>query len=238
MNEEKLKKQLKKVFTRLNYPLPFYKLSFKKHLEIIKVFVELSKGGEKPVCWRDFKGLVGTDPHHISANMKFFESIGLIRAVEKGAGKYYPTEEAVKFSKALVWNEEEAKNILRELVINSWFWQSVKQLLNVRNGKCSKDDLIRKLGVDSGASEKHLPSLNILIEYLKYVELIKEENGTILHGKFGQEVTPIEIKVPRDKDMVVIELSDGLFAVDIKELESFVREKGKKLDKEVYRLKR
>jgi hypothetical protein len=171
--------------------------------------------------------------------MKFFESMGLIRAAEKERGKYYPTEEAVNFSKAKVWNEEEAKHILRELVVNSWFWQSAKQLLNVRNGKCSKDDLIRKLGVDSEASENYLPSLNILIEYLKYVELVKEENGTILYGKFGQEVTtPMEIKVSRDKDIILIELSDGLFAVDIKELESFVKEKGKKLDKEVYRLKR
>jgi hypothetical protein len=38
--------------------------------------------------------------------------------------------------------------------------------------------------------------------------------------------------------MVVIELSDGLFVVDIKELESFVREKGRKIDKEIYKLKR
>jgi hypothetical protein len=238
MNEEKIKRQLKKVFTRLNYPLPSYQLNFEKHFEIIKAFVELSKDGKKPVSWRDFKGLVSVDPHRVSENIKFFESIGLIRVAEKERGKYYPTEETIRFLKAKVWKEEEAKNILRQLVVNSWFWQNTKQLLNVRNGKCSKDELIRKLGIDSGASEKHLSSLNILIEYLKYVELIKEENGTILYGKFGQEATPTEIKVPKDKDMVVIELSDGLFAIDIKELESFVREKGRKLDKEVYRLKR
>jgi predicted transcriptional regulator len=101
MNEEKLKKQLKRVFTRLNYPLPSYKLSFEKHFEIIKAFVELSKGGERPVSWGDFKGLVSVDSHYVSANMKFFESIGLIRTAEKEKGKYYPTEEAVKFSKVL-----------------------------------------------------------------------------------------------------------------------------------------
>jgi hypothetical protein len=239
MNEEKLKKQPKRVFTRLSYPLPSYHLNFEKHFEIIKAFVELSKDGKRSVCWRDFKGLVSVDPHYVSANVKFFESIGLIRAAEKERGKYYPSEEAIKLSKAKVWNAEEAENILRQLIMNSWFWQSTKQLLNVRNGKCSKDDLIRKLGVDSGANKKHLSSLNILIEYLKYVELIKEENGTIQYGKFGQEATtPLEIKVPRDKDMIVIKLSDGLFAVDIKELESFVREKGRKLDEEVYKLKR
>jgi hypothetical protein len=238
MNEEKIKKRSRRVFTRLNYPLPSYGLSFKRHFEIIKAFVELSKDGERAVSWKDFKGLVSIHPHYVSENMKFFESIGLIRAAEKERGKYYPTEEMVRFSKAIVWSEEEAKNVLRKLLVNSWFWQSTKQLLNVKSGECPKDDLIRKLGFDSGANKKHLSSLNILVEYLRYVELINEENGTILYGKFGQEAAPMQIKVPIDKDMVVIELSDGLFVVDIKELESFVREKGRKIDKEIYKLKR
>jgi hypothetical protein len=236
-DEKQLKKWYKKHITKLKHPLPSYEISFEKHFEIIKAYVELSKEGKELVSWKDFEGLVSMSSKYISANNKFFESIGLIKASEKVKRKYYPTQEAIEFSKAKVWDEEKAKAILRELIKNSWFWKSAKQLLNVRNGKCSKDELIKKLGIDSGADKKHYPSLNVLIEYLMYVDLIGEKNGVISHGKFGREQPLIrKIEVPVNKDMVQIKLSDGLYAVDIKELESFMREKGKKLDEEVYRL--
>jgi hypothetical protein len=37
------------------------------------------------------------------------------------------------------------------------------------------------------------------------------------------------IKLPRDKDMIQIEMNGELFALDIKELEFFVKRKGRRL---------
>jgi len=232
------KKTKKRIVAKLKHSLPSYKITFEKHFEILKAYVVASKEGKEPLSWKDFQKIVSINSHYVSANNKFLEELGLIKEAERKPGKYSPTEKTVEFSKAKDWDEEQAKSILRKLVSSSWFWQSTKQLLDIR-GKIPKNDLISKFGVDSGADpKKHFPSLNILVEYLKYVELINEENGTITYGKFGLERIPApEIKLPESKDTIQIALGDELFAVDIKEFEAFVREKGKKLDHKVYRIK-
>lgn len=231
-------KPTKRIVAKLKHPLPSYRISFEKHFEIIKAYVVASKEGKEPVGWKNFQKLVSMHPTLISANNKFFEDLGLIKEIEGKPGMYVPTEKAIEFSKVKDWNEEEANNILRGFILNSWFWESANQLLNIRR-TVDKGELINKLGFDSGADhQKHLPSLNVLVEYLKYVELIKEENGKVTYGKFGAEKAPsLQIKPAVGTEMVQIAFKDELFAIDIKELEIFLREKGKKIDRNVYRIK-
>ena len=230
-------RKIKKTVTKLKHPLPSYRLSFEKHFEIIKAYVTASKEGNEPVSWTCFEGLVSFSPTYVSANNKFLEDLGLIKEAENQPGKYIPTEPAINFSKTIEWDEEQAKNILRGLILKSWFWEATDQLLKVRN-KVSKDDLIKKLGVDAGADrERHYPSLNVIVEYLKYVGLVEEQNGTITYGKFRPSKAPtLKIVAPEKKDMIQIALGDELYAVNIEELKSFLREKGKKLDKDIYRI--
>ena len=76
------------------------------------------------------------------------------------------------------------------------------------------------------------------MEYLKYVGLIDEEDGIITYGKavLKQQSTS-KIEVPEGKDMIQVIIGDELFAIELKEFEMFVHEKGRKPDKHIYRVK-
>jgi len=134
----------KRSIAKLKHPLPSYQISFEKHFEIIKAYIVASKEGEKPVSWKDFQNLVSFSSEYVSANNKFFEDLGLIKESEKQRGKYNPTPEAIEFSKMRDWDQEQAKNILRKLILKTWFWESTKQLLIIRQ-KITKDDLVKNL---------------------------------------------------------------------------------------------
>ena len=228
----------KRSVTKLKHPLPYYDVPFEKHFEIIKAYVVISKEGKEALSCRDLRGSTSVSPNRVSANNKFFEDLGLIEKTEKGQGKYRPTEKAVEFSKAKDWDEEEAKRILRDIILESWFWQSTNELLSVKGGRVPKEKLINRLGLDSGADRKHTPALKVLLEYLKYVGLIDEEDGIITYGKAVlKQQSASKIEFPEGKDMIQVVIGDELFAIELKEFEMFVREKGRKLDKHIYRVK-
>jgi len=230
-------KPVKRAISKLKRPLPSYNISFEKHFEIIKAYVVASEEGTKPVSWKDFQGLVDVSPANVSSNNKFLEDLGIINEVENKPGSYIPTPKAINLKNAQNWDEEETISIIRDLVSGSWFWQSARQLLSVHR-KVTKKDLINKLGFDSGADpKKHQPSLEILIKYLQYAGLISEENEEISLGKYGAIEAQRKIKIPPDKDMIQISIGDDLYAIDIKEFEEFIQSRGKKLDRNVTKIK-
>jgi hypothetical protein len=184
VNEQK--KETKRVYVKSNpkYALPESRISFDNHLEIIKAYVVVSKNGKEGVTYRNFKTVVDLHPTIISGNNEFFEYVGLIREVEGQRGKYLPTEKAIKLYNALKWKkEEEVKLSLREMLSPLWFWNLTKQVLDVK-GSTTRDEIRTKLGYESDADpKKHKTSLNVLIDYLVYAGLIKEdEDGNLTCG--------------------------------------------------------
>lgn len=172
-------------------PLPDSKTPFEKHFEILRGYVVGSKEGKVAVSYRDFKGLVTVSPERVSGNNKFFAHVGLIQEAGKTRRKYCPTQKTVELCNALKWNEQEAKKILAEIMSSSWFWNSANVLLQVRE-RATKEELVSKLGYDSGADpRKHLSSLNVLLDYLTYAGLIREQNGSFT---LGTQPTVVESK--------------------------------------------
>ena len=183
MTEKSEETKKTKIRSTLKYPLPDSRISFDKHLEIIKAYVVVSKNGQESVTYKSFKNVVDFHPNVISGNNEFFENIGLIREVEGQRGKYIPTEKAINLFNALKWKkEEEVKSFLKEVLSPSWFWNLTKQVLDV-NVSATRTELRDKLGYESNADpKKHNPSLNVLIDYLLYAGLIKEdEEGKLIY---------------------------------------------------------
>ena len=168
--------------TQLKYPLPNPDISFERHWEILKAYVVTSKEGTVPVGYKDF-GKLTVSATTISANNKFFESIGFISKVDGSQGKYIPTPKALAIQKELTWKREaNAKERLAELLLGSWFWESAKKILSMK-GQVSESELIDQFGYDSGADPtKHRSSLGVLVEYLRYADLIIAQNGLIALG--------------------------------------------------------
>lgn len=178
---------------QLKYPLPNPDISFERHWEILKAYVLTSNEGKVPVGYKDF-GKLTVSPTHISANNRFFESIGIISKVEGTQGKYIPTPEGIAIQKELTWKKEaNAKARLARLLTKSWFWQSTKNLLSMKE-KVAKNELLDQLGYDSGADPtKHNTSLEILLAYLRYSELVAEERGMLVLGAASASQEQFEV---------------------------------------------
>jgi len=174
----------RRVRTSLKHPLPDNRASFENHLHIIKAYVIVSKEGKEPVNYTSFKTLVDVNPQIVSGNNKFFVDIGIVKTAEGERGKYIPTKATIKLYNALKWNkEDEIKSLLTGILSTSWFWDITKQLLDVK-GTVIREKLREKLGYESGADpKKHNSSLNVIIEYLLFAGLIKEEEGNITYSK-------------------------------------------------------
>ena len=193
----------KRSVTKTKYPLPDPRSKFEQHLQIIQAYASISDGGKKAVHWKDFENVVGFNPQYVSGNNNFMMSLGLLeRAKEKGKHGYYiPTKMCLDLANAIRWNEEnEIKSILRSALINSWFYNSVKKVLEVQKF-ADIEILTKRVGKDAHADpEKHYNSLKILIEYLKFTELIGEEDGKYFLAAETKDVTekPSGEKIQRE----------------------------------------
>lgn len=165
------------MFTALKHPLPSPRISFERQFEVLRAYVAASKDGKEAVGYNDF-GKLTVSPTNVSGNNKFFEHLTLIAKAEGAPGKYVPTKDAIQICKDFAWKKEDnVRSILADLISRSWFGESAKTLLATR-GRVTENDLLAQLGYDSGADpEKHMASLKVLVEYLKFSGLIRLEDG-------------------------------------------------------------
>jgi hypothetical protein len=168
-----------RVVSQLKYALPSLAISFERHWEILKAYVLASKEGTVPVSYKDF-GKLTVSPTTISANNKFFESVGLISKFEGTQGKYVPSSAGIAIQRELTWKREaNAKARLAELLRRSWFWESAKNIISMKS-TATESELIDQLGYDSGADPtKHRSSLAVLVQYLRFSQLITDEGGLL-----------------------------------------------------------
>ncbi|MFQ5977302.1 MAG: hypothetical protein ACE5OZ_04115 [Candidatus Heimdallarchaeota archaeon] len=161
----------------LKYSLPDTRSKLKQHLDIIRAYALKGQDKETSLSYKDFEGLITFTTQYVSGNNNFLHEIGMLESA-KGRGQFRPTEACLNFAQALEWGDNDAaKRILHDLLKEIWFTESVRELLLVQ-GPASEDAILRKLGVDSSASkDQHLPALKIILDYLVYSGIIKEENG-------------------------------------------------------------
>lgn len=178
-NPEVVSNRKKRTVTATTHPLPHISSNIEQHLKIIKAYIISTNEGKKPVMYKDFENLVDFHYTYVSANNKFLEDLGLIEKTGSH-GMYIPTRNAIDYQLHKNWNQDEkALDILRGLVERSWFWQSTKQVLLMRDEGADEQEILNKLGADAKANpEKHRGSLRVLLNYLEYVGLIKRDDKT------------------------------------------------------------
>jgi len=184
-----------RVVTQTKYPLPDGRTDFDPHhLKIISAYASLSLNGIKELKYSDFsQASLGFNSQYVSGNNKYLENIGLI--IPSGGGKYKPTQECIDFNNSISWEKiEDAKEILKKRIEETWFWAETRALLELKK-ICTREELIQHIGhVAEANPEKHKRSLRTLIDYLVYVSLINltEETGEIkLINYNGQTEPPI-----------------------------------------------
>ncbi len=196
MSEESSDPSVKsRIITQLKHPLPYPGLSFDKHLELVKAYSVISKEGKEPVTYKDVGKTIS--PFKVSGNTKFFENFGILNKVQ-GQGRYKPTEEAIDIYRDLIWKkEQDARSKIRALVERSWFWETTKNILTIR-GKIAEDDLIQQLGREAGADPRiHTPSLRVLVSYIKFADLLVEQDGVLALSNGPALLTPQGSEKPK-----------------------------------------
>lgn len=193
------KQRKTRVVIKKAHHLPHPNAKFDQQLKMMKVYVIASNKGQKPVKTTDLANMIDFSIGYISGTNKFLEEIGLLE--RRGLGLYVPTQTAIDFYNRIEWRDEtKAKEILRNLIEKSWIWEATNQHLSINNGKSSLDDLIRRLGMDCEADQKiHRLCFNSIIDYLKYVNLIREDiDGNIIVTDI-KSINNINIQKPENQ---------------------------------------
>lgn len=155
--------------TKRKYSLPEAKLKLEKEIQVLKAFVEHSDKGEKAVSYRDIRGVA--NKASVSSELAFFADAGL--AVKEKGSKYVPTKKVIEFVKHAEWDEEGAKNILKQILLNTWFGELTKKILKTTGHKKLKD-LIKELGITAEAdNKKDEKAIRRLIEWLEYAGIVE-----------------------------------------------------------------
>jgi hypothetical protein len=146
-------------------------------VKIIKGYAVASNGGENQVNYKDVASATGLNPTVVSANNTFLTESGIILSPKYGF--YVPSEEAVRFARESAWDETNAKSHLRRIVLNTWYGQVTVQNFATRV-TLSRDDLRRVLGIKCGASESDARALNVIIDFLDYLDITTEGDDHVL----------------------------------------------------------
>jgi hypothetical protein len=118
-----------------------------------------------------------------------------------------------------------------------WFITELKIKFQLKS-KISTEELIKSIGMASGLQSKDAgttKSIEVLIQLLELGKIIEKDSDGNYVLKFDSS-KPKEITVDDSKDLILIKIQDAVYAVDIKELKSFVAEKGKSVNDNIQRI--
>jgi hypothetical protein len=156
--------------------LPSDRLTFDRQTIALKAFVaEYEANGGKPVSNEKAGQICKMAAATIVVTNAFFTDTGLLIRSEEG---FAPSAEAVSYLKAVHGlSPESAPEKLRPLFEKQWFSQAVIPRLQL--GPKDQSDVIKILGEESSAGKEHIPRLNILIEFMAFVGVIKKDGNQI-----------------------------------------------------------
>jgi hypothetical protein len=101
--------------------------------------------------------------------------MGLLTFVSKG--KYIPTQKGVEFGELVSIDEEDkAKNILREIIYNSWISAALQKITTIKHSTIIPSDIVKQslansANANSNASKKRIDVLISFLEALGILEI-------------------------------------------------------------------
>jgi len=132
----------------------------------------------------------------VSKSNRFFQASNFISKEKNG---YRPTEGLISFVKQLPWNEERAKESMREMIEDSWYGKELRVLFGT-NPAMTVDELVLSIGSVVGARPDQKSALETLVEFVTYAGKVKADPNT---GKLSLiEETPYEeVSIPPQRDV-------------------------------------
>lgn len=164
----------------LEYQLPGKSTYLDKHhKQIIVAYWLQGDRGTKELSYNDFSSnSLGFNNKSVSSNNNFLEEIGVLSKGSKGS-VYKLTDKGISLAEALNYKKEEsAKKILKDIIKETWIYESIYKLFGLKE-HVSLEDIIIELAHTSKADlEMHRTRLRPLVDYLEFTELIKNDLQT------------------------------------------------------------
>ena len=155
-------------------PLPSSGISFERQLKMLRAYVNASDGGAKPVSLDRIAAVTQVSRFTVSSCNRFFDASNFVSREKNG---YKPTEGLVSFVKQLPWNEERAKSFLRSMMEDTWYKKELSVLFGT-NPIMATEELVIALGSTVGARPDQKTSLETLVKFIVYAELVKVDTDT------------------------------------------------------------
>jgi hypothetical protein len=161
---------------RPNSPVPTDRMKLPQSIDALRAFATLSKGGQEPVT----TAMVGNNIHlavtTAGLNNNFFKSVGLI--TQAGKGSYKPTAVTMEFARKYSFDKETAPKILAPAFSDTWFYDAVKQKLELIPDS-TVDHVVEMLAGVAGTDSTYEVQYTRLLEWLEYVGLITTDGGFV-----------------------------------------------------------
>ncbi|MDA0525799.1 hypothetical protein [Methanococcoides alaskense] len=174
--------------TKLEYPLPNGKID-QNHRKIMITHFMLTRNGNGIVTYKDFSPTsLGFSNTSISSDLKFFESIGLIKSPKNS---YYElTEVGYNFADKLMYDRtDEAKQILKKILVDSWFYKKAETYLAINDSASFKDMVHEFAHAAKAEIPKHQRNLKILVDYLVFANLLTSTDDDMVTLSNGFDIS-------------------------------------------------
>lgn len=185
-------------FPRLksNKVLPSGKISFPRHLEVLRAWANLSGVQNVVANNENVASIVGMSASTLSLLNPFFKDVGFL---VKNGNRYWPSSEVLQFNQRYEEGSHDgAAQVLAPLLSKTWFARAL--LAHLAREPMEETAAIRLLAETASTSPNH--QIVLLIDYLAAAGGIERESGQLrLAGPFlalepQPVIPPIEVKGP------------------------------------------
>ncbi|HEX8174717.1 MAG TPA: hypothetical protein VF543_06320 [Pyrinomonadaceae bacterium] len=174
--------------------LPSERITFAKHLALLRAYAAASGQNLKPVKTIEVGAVANTQPTTISSANAFFITVGLIQRTEGG---FIPSPEVMAFAHAYEWNPNDptASHKLAPLIGQTWFAKEVLKRLSFEH-KLKESDAVTSLAQLSSAPPECKLQVKLLIDYLEAAGLVQRDGDYLKKGSSASPATSAERQAP------------------------------------------
>jgi len=152
--------------------LPTDRMKFDLQVRILRTLGRLSGPGKRPVTADDLSRAIGGVANTtVGLSNGFFRDSGWIE--RQGRGRFAATDALLEYTRHLAADPtqpQRAVERLRDPVRQSWYWQTLQPALAA--GSVPLNEAIVMLSQEADAGAGHIPMLQNVVEWLRWVGLV------------------------------------------------------------------